>query len=116
MSVEDSRTVDFVSLASEPNTVLLVISDHLDWGRSLDHQLLLQKKLNAYLAFIEGGDLYRRFPKAAGKLVEIRVVLQFEPDVSGEQFMRKAAGSVRRAGFRLSYQVGVPSLPPEQMN
>jgi hypothetical protein len=115
MSVENPKTVDFVSLGSEPNTALLVVSDHLDWHNSLEHQLTLQEKLNAYLAFIESGDLYRDFPKAAGKRVEIRAVFQFAPDSSGESFLQKAEEAIRRAGFQFSYRVGI-SLPPPGSN
>src|ERR1700733_6331900 len=114
MSVQDSKTVEFVSLGSEPGTALLIVSDHLDWNNSLDHQMTLQGKLNAYLAFFESGELYPRFPKAEGKRVEIRVVLQHPRDPSGEQFLRKAAEVIRQAAFHFSHQVGVKTLPPEQ--
>ena|ERR1700728_394283 len=116
MSVQEPNTVDFVSLGSEPNTALLVVSDQLDWNRSLDHQMALQEKLNAYLAFIESRELYRRFPKADGKRVEIRVILQYAPDASGEQFLRKVEEFISRAGFSFSYQVGLTPFPPGQAN
>jgi hypothetical protein len=103
-------------LGSEPNTALLVVSDHLDWNDSLGHQITLQEKLNAYLAFIESGELYRDFPKAAGKRVEIRVAFQFAPDASAEDFLQKAGETIRQAGFQFSYKVGISLPPPDLMN
>jgi len=116
MSVEEPQTVDFVTLAAVPETVLLVVSDHLDWANSLEHQLVLQKKLNAYLAFIESQKLFRRFPKARGKRVEIRVVFQFPPDPGGEQFLSRANDTIRSAGFHFSYEVGLRPPILEQIN
>jgi hypothetical protein len=116
MSIQDSKTVDFVSLGSEPNTALLVVSDHLDWANTLDHQFALQEKLNAYLSFIESRELYVRFPKANGKRVEIRVMFQHEPDSSGTIFLQKVKGAIEQAGFHFSYQVGITPIPANRMN
>jgi hypothetical protein len=116
MSIQDSKTVDFVSLASEPNTALLVVSDHFDWTNTLDHQFALQEKLNAYLSFIESHELYARFPKAKGKRVEIRVMFQHEPDPSGINFLRNVRHAIEQAGFHFSYQVGITSAPKDRVN
>ncbi|MGB0123783.1 MAG: DUF6572 domain-containing protein [Silvibacterium sp.] len=116
MSVEDSKTVDIVSLKSKPGTALLIVSDQLDWLNTLEHQVTLQEKFNAYLSFIESGELFDRFPEAEGKQVEIRVVFKFAPDSSGEQFLRRARDVVEHAGFRLSYQIGVEAAPTHQVN
>ena len=116
MSIQDPKTVDFVSLGIEFDTALLVVSDHLEWTNTLEHQFALQEKLNAYLGFIESRELYLRFPKANGKHVEIRVIFQHEPDTSGKQFLQKVKGAIEEAGFRFSYQVGIAPPPPDKMN
>lgn len=116
MSIQDTKTVDFVSLESEPNTALLVVSDHLDWANTLKHQLALQEKLNAYLSFIESRELYVRFPKANGKRVEIRVMFQHEPDTSGMNFLQKVKGAIEQAGFHFSYRVGITPVPLDRVN
>ena len=116
MSVQDPHTVDFVSLGSEPNTALLVVSDHLEWAPTLEHELALQEKLNAYLSFIESGEIYARFPKAKGKRIEIRIIFQHAPDEKGRDFLRKVVGAVEDAGFHLSYQVGVSTTSPDRVN
>lgn len=116
MSVQDPKTVDFVSLGSEPNTALLVVSDHLEWTETLEHEMALQDKLNGYLSFVESGELYTRFPKAKGKRIEIRIMFQHEPDTKGSAFLGKVKGAIEGAGFRFSYQVGISPIPQERMN
>lgn len=57
MSVDQSETVDLLSFEKESGDVVLTVSDHLDWQKSVAHQQILQAKLNTYLAFVEGGQL-----------------------------------------------------------
>jgi hypothetical protein len=65
MTIEDTAQVDFISRES-PGELWLTISDHLPWteneGRHLE---LLQDKLNAYLEFIESGQLWKTRPEAS---------------------------------------------------
>lgn len=116
MSIDNSKEIDFVSLNSIPDTALLVVSDHLDWSDTLWHQLKLQEKLNTYLAFIENGELLMRFPKAKNKRVMVRVIFQYQPDRSGEEFLAKVNGAFKAAGFAFSYQVGVTEPDPHTIN
>jgi hypothetical protein len=110
MAVDDSKTIDFVSVNGDSGIALLVISDHLDWIDTVDHQLKLQSKLNAYLVFVESGELVERFPDATGKPVEMRVVFLCQPDAEGGQFLARAKETIERAGFAFSYQVGLKGI------
>lgn len=73
MSVEDKNVIDFISLDREEKEVMLTISDHLEWDDENEHLLILRDKLNSYLAAIEGGDLYIKYPKALNKNICIRI-------------------------------------------
>jgi hypothetical protein len=77
------------------------ISDHLDWSDSTAHQLLLQSKLNRYLAFVESGEILQSCPKAKDRLVALRVVFRFQPDEAGRAFLAKTRAIVESAGFSL---------------
>jgi hypothetical protein len=54
MTIEDARIVDFIGVDPVTGHVVLTITDHLPWD-SDEHVLLLQDKLNRYLAFVESG-------------------------------------------------------------
>jgi hypothetical protein len=78
MSIEQADKIDFVNIEDKTGDVLLSISDHLSWDEDDgQHLLMLQTKLNTYLAFIEGGQMYRQIPEAAGRHVVINLVGKF---------------------------------------
>ena len=69
MSVEQTHVVDIVSIDRETGHVILSIGDHLDWSESVGHKMILQTKLNKYLAFVESGEILEQYPKAKNRPV-----------------------------------------------
>lgn len=105
MSVEQSEVVDVLSIDGKTGEVVLTISDHLDWANSVQHQATLQKKFNAYLAFVESGEIFRCHPKAKGRSVVFNVVFKYKPDIEGERFLGRAKTVIESAGFKLRSEV-----------
>jgi hypothetical protein len=101
VSVENQNVVDIISIAPDGKTVILKISDHLDWNDTLGHQNVLQAKLNRYLAFVEGGELFEKYPAATGLPIVFEVVFRFKPDRSAQAFLSRAKTIVEGAGFAL---------------
>lgn len=104
MTVEQLDVVDIVSTDKNDN-VVLTISDHLDWSDSGHHQTILQAKLNKYLAFVESGEIFERYPSAKGKCVVFSVVFKFKPDINGRRFLKHAQKVIESAGFDLKHEV-----------
>jgi len=104
MSVEQLDVVDIVS-TDKSDHVVLTVSDHLDWSNSVQHQNILQEKLNKYLAFVEGGEIFERYPDAKGRPVAINIVFKFRPDSQGIQFLARAKDVIESAGIILRYEV-----------
>lgn len=98
MAIDDPGVVDIIGI-DPAGTVVLTVSDHLDWNDSIQHQLTLQAKLNRYLAFIESGEILESYPGAKGKPVMIEVVTQNDPDPGGIEFLEKAKKVIEQAGF-----------------
>ena len=105
MSIEQLDTVDIVSTDSETGDVVLTISDHLEWSESGEHLLLLQAKLNTYLAFVESGEILEHCPDAGQRSVVFSIVFKFKPDALGEEFLSRATQIVQSAGFAFRYEV-----------
>ena len=59
MTIEDRDTVDIIASRPDSSVVKLIVSDHLDWRDVHAHQLAIQEKVNAYVAFLESGQLHR---------------------------------------------------------
>ena len=104
MSIDDENKVDFISIHNESNTAVLTISDHLEWGEN-EHLYKLQKKINAYLRFIESGEIYEEYPKAKDKKTKIRVVMKYEPDKGGKEFLLTCTDVILSAGVQFTYEV-----------
>ena len=52
-SIDQTDKIDFVTIEYKTGDVLLSISDHLSWDQDEgEHLLMLQAKLNTYLAFV----------------------------------------------------------------
>jgi hypothetical protein len=105
VSVDQTGVVDVISVDHKTGQVVLAVSDHLDWSDSTEHQELLQKKFNAYLAFVESGEILDRYPDARDRPVLFRVVFKFKPDQEGKSFLARAKEVIESAGFQLQYEV-----------
>lgn len=102
MTVVQTDTIDFVSIEKNTGLVKLTISDHLDWNQENQHLLLLQEKINTYLSFIEGGELYDIYPEAKGKSIVINITYKYNPSEGCLNFLKKAEHIIKEAGFHLA--------------
>jgi len=107
MSIEQPKLIDFIGVDKASGSVVLTISDHLDWKDSQHHQLILQEKLNSYLAFIESGEILESYPDSKGRRPVIGVVGQYAPDVSGREFLARVESTLEHAGIGFRFQLFV---------
>jgi len=105
VAIDDPGTIDIISEDPDTETLFLTISDHLDWDDTTAHQLALQSKLNAYLRFIESGEVLEHRPHAAEMHIVIIVAARCEPDTAGRLFIERVRGLIESAGFGLRYEL-----------
>jgi hypothetical protein len=105
MSIDNDNVIDIISLEPDGKTVTLTVSDHLDWSQSDEHQRILQAKLNRYLAFVDSGELPKRYPAARGLKVQFEVMMMNRPDRAGEAFLSRAIEAFAKLGFALKSRV-----------
>ncbi len=53
MSVIDEKIIDSMAVTNDDEGIILLIADHLDWEDEYNHLVILQEKINAYIAFLE---------------------------------------------------------------
>ena len=104
MTVEIESQIDFISMDENSGTVILTVSDHLEWGEN-EHLNLLQEKINAYLRFIESGEIFESYPNANNKKFKIEVKMKHTPDLEAQKFLFKCTDSVLSAGIQFNYEV-----------
>lgn len=105
MAIDQPKVVDIIGVENATNEVVLTISDHLDWNDSHEHQQMLQDKLNTYLAFIESGELYEKYPDAKGRRPRIDVVFKYKSDAGGYSFLSKVKPVVEKAGYGFRFEL-----------
>jgi len=105
VAVDQHDFIDMMSFDKINGDVILTISDHLEWSGTSEHQEILQAKFNAYLAFVENGELVQRYPEAKGRPVVFRVVFKHKPDQEGRMFLERASEIIQLAGFSLRQEL-----------
>jgi hypothetical protein len=109
MSIEDVDKIDLVAGERKTGDMILTISDHLDWDeKEGEHLIVLQKKLNTYLEFIESGQIYAKVPQAAGQKIVIHVMGKFPLSDEAKKFYRLAGKAIEDAGFSLRFELFEP--------
>jgi hypothetical protein len=108
MSIDQSNIVDSIGIDPTKNQVQLIVTDHLGWTGDdrLDneHMYLLQEKINAYLRFIESGEIYKAYPQARGKSLVIRVVAKFGLSTKAQKFFDTMQNNLRSSGYKITFE------------
>lgn len=103
MCVENKNVIDIVGIDKD-GSVVLTISDHLEWDAENDHLLILQNKINGYLGAIESGELYETYPKAKDRKIMIEIVALHSPNKEGLIFLQRVKDVLEAAGYRLHFK------------
>jgi hypothetical protein len=104
MSIQKADVVDAVGIENDAGEVILTLADPEDWSDERNHLLLLQAKLNAYLRFVESGELMDVYPQAQGRHVSIDVVFRCAVPEVALQFLEQARSAVESAGIGFRFQ------------
>jgi hypothetical protein len=105
MSIEQQNTIDVIGIDKETNQVILTISDHLEWQEN-NHLVLLQEKINAYLRFIESGEINESYPDAKNKSVVIKIRALHKPNREARSFLEKVKRIIEGAGMNFLFEHG----------
>lgn len=93
--------MDAIGVEASSGKVVLTISDHLDWGDETRHLTLLQDKLNAYVRFVESGELELTYPEAKGRTPVIDLVTSLEIPRGCAAFLDRVRAALADTGIEL---------------
>ncbi len=106
MSFDQIDTIDVATIDKASGDLWLTISDHLPWDENEGtHLILLQNKINAYLRFIESGEVIKKVPDAKGRRIVINLVGKFPLSQKADTFLGKARATIEDAGFQLQFSL-----------
>ena len=105
MTIEQENVIDIVGVNEDEKYISLVISDHLEWDNKNEKLLLLQGKINSYLAYIESGQIYEQNPDSRGLDIHIVLTCKHEPSSEGIKFLGLVTPVIEGAGFYFKWRV-----------
>lgn len=108
MTIEQSDVIDFLAKEDGGEKVVLYISDHLPWDTKDEKLLLLQEKINKYLAFLESGEIYTNLPDVKHGNFKITAIHKYRPTDEGYRFLEAAQRVIEEAGFEFEWIPGEP--------
>lgn len=105
MSIYDAQTIDFFAVDHRSNVVFLVIADHLPWDEHEgEHLMMVQEKINAYLAFMESGEIFEKIPVSVGLSIVIKWMGKYPLSEQALKFYDFAETLIEGAGFELEFE------------
>ncbi|MCL2137837.1 MAG: hypothetical protein FWH40_10055 [Coriobacteriia bacterium] len=106
MTVSDEGVIDFAGIDKKTGRLELTLIDHLAWGEVYDdaHLLLLQSKLNAYLQFIESGQVDEHFTPDKYEGVVIRIIAKYPFSADCLTLLNFGRRVIKDAGFDLEWE------------
>lgn len=105
MTIEQKSIIDIIGVNEEEKYISLIISDHLKWDDKNEKLLLLQSKINSYLAYIESGQIYEQHPDSQGLDVHIVLTCMHVPSSEGLKFLEMISPIIEDAGFCFKWSV-----------
>ena len=104
MTIEKTNEVDAIGIDKETNKLIMTMTDHLDWNEE-NHLLLVQEKINAYLSFIESGEIYRSYPQAKNLKIIIRLIHRHPLNSDARNFFSQVNALITNAGFEFQLEL-----------
>ena len=105
MSLEQIDKVDALGLDQKTRHIVLTIADSWNWNNESQHLLALQEKINAYLNFIETGQVWESFSLDKARNLRINVVFRYSPPASALEFLEKVASVASQIEVLVSHEV-----------
>lgn len=95
LNVERTNVLDAVAYDEENSKLIMLLSDGMDWYDEARHLLLLQEKLNHYIAYIETEQYLKSYPKP--KQIEIQIKFLFKETELCEKFLEQVKQIVKES-------------------
>lgn len=104
MSLDKPNIVDAIGDEKIGGAVTLSIIDAWDWSDEAKHLFALQAKINAYLEFVQSGQLFEVRPSARGKKLKIDIITKFPLSENAAKFINVASQVARQIEIEISHK------------
>jgi hypothetical protein len=101
MALETPDKVDAIGIENDSGLAVLTVVDAWDWQHEKEHLVALKAKLNAYVNFVESGQIWEAYPDAADRHVVIDVVGRFPMPQAGVELLRSVSEACTDIGIKI---------------
>jgi hypothetical protein len=88
LNIEKTDTIDSLAYEQDTFSLILLLTDGMDWSDMMRHLWLLQEKLNTYIWYIDSGQYEEKYSNV--KRIELRVSFLFEEPELCHELLEKA--------------------------
>ena len=94
MTVEDTNFIDAIARDEQSKTVILLLSDHLDWEDAAIHSEKLVRKIDVYMQYVASGQIKDRYPDYDNNPIELRIAFDVPPPDDAKALLKKVQGRI----------------------
>lgn len=108
LNIEKTNTIDGIAIDNENNKkLLMLLADGMDWSDEYNHLLLLEEKINNYIAYIESKQYLEKYEDI--ELIEIQIKFLFKETDNCEKFLEQVKKVINNSlqNINLSIEHGV---------
>lgn len=106
MSIVDEKMIDGLAQVEKTGDLVVLIVDHLSWIVP-HHFMLLEKKINTALAFVQSGEIFKKYPDAKQKFEDkqiniiFQIVLKYPPTQKADENFKLIYNLLQSVGIKL---------------
>ncbi len=111
MGLEDPNKLDAIGTDKLTGELVLTIVDSWEWESEQQalyrHLMALREKFNAYLAFIQSGQLREMYPNSTGQRIRIDLLTRFALPEIAKRFLNNVASVAAHVDVTIRLQEAV---------
>lgn len=77
MSIVDEKMIDGLAQVEKTGDLIVLIVDHLPWIVP-HHFMLLEKKIDTALSYVQSGEIFKKYPDAEKKFQDKQIKIIFQ--------------------------------------
>lgn len=111
MAIDNTKVIDAVGIDNGRNAICLLLTDHLTWENDsslseYDHLMLLQEKINSYMAYLETRQYEEQYPHKKFAMAVIEIHFKYEITANCDKFLNTVQSQTAQYGIKIEAHIG----------
>lgn len=112
MAIDNINVIDGIGIDESRSAVCLLLADHLKWEQDdnslseYDHLMLLQDKINAYIAYLESKQYTQQYPNVVFEMAVIEIHFKYDISDNCEKFLNAVQDQIGQYGIKIEAHIG----------